>query len=164
MTTQGTVGILFDITEDDVTTATGDVTQEHAVPDAIASLSIATTDIVYSISGSVGTTAFDLNLNSLNNASGTGYSYTIIRNNEGDFTTVKSIVIYNSHASNTLVIGSPASTSLFTWSSTSATLSIDANTAMQWAFATAKTIGSNGKLNIVGSGASTTFLIYLLGT
>lgn len=163
MTLTGNAGISFDITEDDVTTATGEVTQVHSVPIAIGELTISASGIVYSISGSVGTTAFDLNLNAIDNQSGTGYSTSVIRNNAGDFTSLQQIVIYNTHASNGLIIGSPAANSLFTWGATNDTFTIPAGGSMTITYSTALTVGSNGKINIVGSAASTTFLVYILG-
>lgn len=162
MTLNGNAGVLFDVT-DSQTTATGSIQQILEVPVAIGQLTIVTTDIAYSISGSVGTTAFDLNLNAVDNQSGTGYSTTVIRNNSGDFTTLKQIVIYNTHATQNLIIGSPAATSLFTWGATNDTLAISPGGFIVMGYSSALTIGSNGKLNIVGGAASTTFKIWILG-
>lgn len=163
MSTTGNAGVLFDITEQNVTTATGNVTQEHSIATAVAQLTIATTDIVYSVSGSVGTTAFDFDVTSVNNQSGTGYSTTVIRNNSGDFVTLKSLVIYNTHATNNLIIGSPAANSLFTWHSTSDYIYVEPGQAMTFVYSTAKSVGSNGKINIKGSSSATTFQIFILG-
>lgn len=164
MTTySGSAGITFDITETDTTTSTGSVTQEYIVS-GISDLTLSTSDIVYSVYGSVGTTSFEFDLNSVSNQSGTGYSTSVIRNNAGDYTTLKMIVIQNTHASNTLTIGSPSANSLWTWNSSSDTIAIDAGAGMSFSYSTAKTISTNGKIKIVGSSASTTFKIFILGT
>lgn len=159
----GNAGITFDLTEEDVTVSTGTITQLHQISSSVGDLSVSSTDIVYSIAGSVGTTAFDLNLNAVDNQSGTGYSTQVVRNNSGDFTSLKMIAVYNTHASNTLLIGSPAANSLFTWHSTSDQLSIPSGGCFAMSLSTALTIGSNGKLNIVGSSSSTTFNIFIFG-
>lgn len=163
MSVNGNAGVSFDVAETDITVATGTVTQTHAVESSIAELTISSTALVYSISGSVGTSAFDLNLNALDNQSGSGYSTTVIRNNAGDFTTLQMIVIHNKHASNNLIIGSPSANSLFTWNSASDGLAIPPGGAFSMTLPTALTIGSNGKLNFKGSSASTTFEVYILG-
>lgn len=163
MSTTGNAGVLFNITEEAVTTATGTVTQLHEVPTAIGELVIDTDDIVYSVSGSVGTTAFDFNLNSVNNQSGTGYTTSVIRNNDGDFTSLKQLVIYNTHATQNIILGSSASSNLFTWHSTSDTIVILPGQSMTFTYGTELTISTNGQFNLKGSNSTTTFKMWILG-
>lgn len=163
MGTQGNAGIRFDITENEVTTATGEVTQNHAIQANLSELTITSTDLVYSVSGTVGTTSFEFDLNDVNNQSGSDYSTQVVRNNDGDFTSLKQLVIVNTSSANTLTIGATASASLFTWHASNNTLAIDAGQAIAFAYSTAKTISTNGKLTIVGSAVSTTFKIFVLG-
>lgn len=163
MTLTGSAGISFELTDTDSDTGTGTVEQVVEVASTIGSLTVDTDDIVYSITGSVGTTAFDLNLNDVNIQSGTGYATVVVRNNNGDFTTLKMLVIHNTHASQNIVIGSPAANSLLTWGATNDTLTIPAGGAFCFLFSSELTISTNGKLNIVGSSAATTFKAYVFG-
>lgn len=161
--TLGTAGLDFTITETDVSVDTGNVTQEHQMPVSVRNLTVDIGDLVYSVSGSVGTTPFDFNVNSVNNQSGSGYETQVIRNNDGDFSNLKMISIVNTHPSNNLLIGSPSANSLFTWNSTSDTLVIPPNTGFAFAYGSAKAVSSNGLLEIVASSADTTFQIFVLG-
>lgn len=163
MSLSGEAGVKFALTEEDSDTGSGTLLQTYSAATAIGDLTVSTTDIVYTVTGSVGTTAFDFNLNSVNNQSGTGYSTTVIRNNSGDFTTAKMLVVYNTHASNGLKFGSSSANNLLTWNSTSDNVTIPAGAAICFTFGTTLTIGSNGQFNLVGSGAATTFEIYILG-
>lgn len=163
MTLNGNAGVLFDVT-DSQTTATGTVEQVMEVPVAIGQLEITESDIAYSVSGSVSTTAFDFDLNNINNQSGTGYSTVVIRNNDGNFTTLKQIVVYNTHATQTIVLGASSANNLFTWNATNNGITIEAGESKTFTYSAAKTIGSNGKFNLVGSGSTTTFKIWVLGT
>lgn len=163
MTITGNVGVLFNLDEQ-ATLATGTIEQTYAVPDAIGQLTITEeTDQPYSVTGSVGTTAFDFDLTAINNQSGTGYSTSVIRNQGGSYTTVKTIVIYNTHASNNLILGASSANNFFTWNATSNTIAIVPGEAKAFIYSTAVTVGSNGKFNLKGGGASTTFQLYLLG-
>lgn len=163
MTLTGTAGLDMNLTDTDSDTGTGSVAQIVSTDDEIKSLTVSSSDIVYSITGIVGTTSFDLNLNAVDNQSGTGYSTTVVRNNSGDFTSLKMLVLYNTHASNSLLIGAPSSNSLLTWNSTSDTLSIPPGGAFAFVFSTALSIGSNGKIEIFGSSGSTTFKVFIFG-
>ena len=163
MTITGNAGINFNITETE-TTDTGEVTQEHDTAATLSALTLASTDVVYTISGTVGTTAFDFDLNAIDNASGTGYDMNVVRNQEGDMTTIKMVAIHNTHATGTISVGSPAATSFLTWNSNSDDFDIEAGACVAFAYTTAKTIGTDGKINLVADTASTSFEIYVLGT
>ena len=164
MTISGTAGIDFDLQET-ANTDTGSIIQDYDVETDIANLTVSSTDLVYSMSGTIGTTAYDIDLNSIINATGTNYDLNVVRNQEGDYTTLKMLVIHNTTAvTNTLTFGSPAANSLFTWNSATDGITLDPTTSIAIALPTAKTISTNGKFNLVGSATGTTFEIYVLGT
>lgn len=160
-TIQGTVGIEFDIEETDLATATGNVVQDHTISTDVSAISLASTDTVYSVSGSVGTTAFDFDLNAVDNQSGTGYSTSVVRNNGGDFTTMKSIVIHNTHATGVITVTAAAANSFLT---ASEQITLKPGMSVNLLYTTAEAVSTNGKLNIVSDTATTTFKMYLLGT
>lgn len=161
MTTNGNAGITFNVTETTATTDTGTVTQAHTIATTVSALTIESTDKVASISGTVGTTAFDLNLNDVSNQSGTGYDVNVVRNQEVDYTTMKQITIHNTDDTNTITVG-PGSSNSFLAASEQITLS--PGQAISLTYSTAKSVSTTGNISIVADAASTTFKTYLLGT
>lgn len=163
MSLAGAVGINVALTETLTSTGTGTLVQTYATDTAIAQLTVATTDLIYTITGSVGTTAFDIDLTSINNQSGTGYTTTVVRNNAGDFINIKQITIYNTHATQTIKIGSSAANNFFTWQGTSNYIVIPAGGAFTMTYSTAAAVSTNGKFNLLGSGATTSLKIFIFG-
>ena len=163
MTVYGNAGVLFNITEEADTT-TGTVIQVQEVPVAIGTLDIDEDDLVFSVDGSVGTTVFTFNLNAIDNQSGTGYSTQVVRNNDGDLSYLKALVIYNSHASNNLILGSAASANLFTWHSATDSIIIAPGQAQTFIYSSAISVVAAGSFKLTGSAASTTFQMWILGT
>lgn len=163
MSITGFSGQKFDIVEY-VETSTGDISQQHKTPDAISDLTISEDDLVYSVYGSVGTTAFNFDFTDINNQSGTGYSTQIVRNNDGDLTGLKSFVLYNTSDSNNIILGSASANNAFSWLDVDNGIIIPPGASFMLVFTTALTIDSTHRLiSIDASSSSTTFLMYILG-
>lgn len=163
MSVTGFSGQKFDIVEY-VETSTGEISQQHKTPDAINNLTISEDDLVYSIYGSVGTTAFDFDFTDINNQSGSGYSTQVVRNNDGDLSGVKSFVLYNTSENNNLILGSASTNNAFSWLDVDNGLIIPPGASFMLVFPDPLTIDSTHKLiSIDASSASTTFLMYILG-
>lgn len=165
ITISGTAGAGFSVTETDDALDTGTVSQLHKIETAISALTLEAADVVASLTMTASTTAFDIDFNDLQNATGTGYTVDVVRNQDVDLTSIKALIIHNTHATNTVTVGSPAANSLFTWASTSDSIVLDPNAAMAFYYelSSEKAITTNGKINFVASAVSTTFEIYVLG-
>ena len=163
ITISGTVGVDFDVTESDDALSTGTIVQNHTVEDAIKNLTLESDDLPSSISGTVGATAFDLDLNDVHDQAGAGFAVSVVRNQSVDYTSIKSIVFHNKSTVNNLRIGSPAADSFFTWNTTSDFIEIEPGGAMTFVYSTPKVVSTTGKINILASGATTPFEIYILG-
>ena len=159
----GTVGVNFDVTESDDDLSTGTITQRHTVEDSIKNLLLEIDDVPSSISGSVGTTNFDLDLNDVQDQSGSGFTLSVVRNQNVDYTSIKSIVIHNKSAVNTLILESPSVNSFFTFIMSNDGILIEPDSSMTFVYSTAKVVGTDGIIRIEASGASTPFEIYILG-
>ena len=163
MSITGFLGQKFDIVEY-IETSTGEITQQHKTPDAINDLTIAEDDLVYSVSGTVGTTAFDFDFTDINNQSGTGYSTTVVRNNDGDLSGLKSFVLYNTSAANYLILGAASANNAFYWNDVDNGISIPPGASYMFSFTSPLSIDSTHRLiNIDASASSTSFLMYILG-
>lgn len=66
----GNAGLLFNVTETNTTTATGSSIVQSSIESSVGDLVITNTDYSIGLSGTVGTTAQTLNLNSIQNISG----------------------------------------------------------------------------------------------
>jgi hypothetical protein len=163
ITNTGTAGIDFDITQEDDALATGSSTHRHNVEDSIESLLLESDDIVASALGSVGTTEFEIDLNDFDDETGGDYSFSVVKDQSVDFTSIKAIVIHNKHASNELRLGSPAANSFFSFNTNSDYIGIEAGGAAMFVFSTAKTVGTDGKFSLVADAANTNFEVYVLG-
>jgi hypothetical protein len=162
MSVNGNAGVSFNITEE-VDTDTGRIVQVQSVPSAIANLLIDSEDIVYSISGEVGPTPITIDLGDVNNQSGADYSITVVRNNDGDFSYLKALVVYNTDIENSIIIGAASSENLFTWNGASDGIRVEPLQAMTFIYPEEISISSAGKFKLTGSAEGATLKMWILG-
>jgi hypothetical protein len=163
MAITGVVGANFRLT-DTADTATGDVTQLHITPSAIRDMVLPENAIVYSVTGTIGNGSnFDFDFNSVNNQAGSVYDTQVVRNNDGDFTSLKSFVLYNSGA-NPLLFGASSANNLFIWNNTNNWIVISPSQSVMMCFPTPLTVGaSSSKINLKSSSGDVSFSMWILG-
>ncbi len=156
---QGNVGLKFRVIETDTALPTGNIVQTHELESSVGELTLSATGLVASISGYIGVTAKDIDLNNLVNQSGADYDFEVVRNQNVDFTTISAIVFHNK-STNSLIVADAAATSFFPANEQRTVL---AESGEEIVYPTPVTFGANGLINIVGSGLTTTFEMYIYG-
>lgn len=161
----GTAGIDFSVTDTDAALTTGTLAHKHEVLSAHA-LTPSSLSLVATITGSLDGTGLDFDLNSLVNQTSGANTAVVVKDQDINFTTISQIIIYCTHASQTLKLGAVAANNLLTWDTTGDGFVIPAgeNNGLSFIFPNAVTIGANGKFNLLGSGAGTGYVIHVLGT
>ena len=162
MTLIGTFGIQFD-TKFEGDTGTGRAVIQHQFP-STGTITVESTDKAASITGTIGTSEREIDLNNLVNADNADYDFDVVRDQEVDFTTMKGIVLYNTHATQYLQFHAPSSNSLLTFGETSNFMQIPPNSYIALGFVTALTLNANGVIAIKGEDESTSFTLLMIGT
>ena len=164
-TITGNAGLRFNLTESDTTTDTGTVTQTYTIEDSVGDLTLTDSDKIFTITGTIGTSAVTLDLNDIANTSGgadaTAYDLEVTRNQDGDLTTIKALFVHNKSTSATVTL-SPADATSFLPASEQIT--IPSGCANGFSYGTAQTISTSGQFKIVSDTTTTTVEIYILGT
>lgn len=163
-TITGSLGIDLDITETNDGLTTGTITRRVKVDDAIKSIDLADSDIIVGAYGSVGTTPFDVDMNDLDDDSGSGYTLSVDRDQNVDLTTLKTVVIHNTHASNNLKFINASANGFLTWEGVDNFITIPAGASITLTFSTALTLSTSGKFALEGSAADTSYELYFVGT
>lgn len=163
MTLSGNAGLYFNLSESNIATGTGTVSQTYTVESSVGNITLSTSDVVYTLYGVVGANSYQLNLNSINSISGagTGIDMRTVRNEYGDYNNIKYFVVHNTDTTKSLTLKPGATSSYF---AASEQITLKPGMGVGLAYGYPETVGATSSvISIVGSAGSTQHEIYILG-
>ena len=157
----GTVGLNFNVTETNTDTSTGSASIVTSIETGISSLTLASTDNVIAMAGTIGTSAATIDLFALANVTAGSDTMKVVKGTQPiTFVAMKSIVIHNKAATGTITV-EPGASNPFLAATTK--VIVDAGQAIQLVYPTAVTVSATVRnIKLTGS-VSCAAEIYLLG-
>lgn len=158
----GSFGLNFNVTQNAFTYNTGSVTQVYSMQTTVMIPSLLTTQVIYSLDGVVGTTPYDLNLNSLGNYTGTGQAVYMIGASSGLLSSkVYGFMVYNASTGANIVVKTSSTSPLFP---ASERMTIKPSMGMGYVYGNGETTGATtSHISIEGSAQSTQHSVYIIG-